>query len=195
MRVEIWRVESGTSFWTTGQDRTKKERRPIDFAIDMFGEGRKVSESTIVPMSWMTGKPWQTGVSKRWDIEDVYRSENTRRSAEWGRSLWMNALEDPPRGLYHIVLVDQSVTTYDDNRTEMRMSSDRRPRMSAEQPRHDKRLQESQARWRTEPRIFNFNYHPKPIRFIEPYSSILGVLSWAKYTVDLYSQDGRFRRV
>lgn len=40
-----------------GQDRTgraKKERRPIDFAIDMFGEGRKVSESTIVPMSWVT---------------------------------------------------------------------------------------------------------------------------------------------
>lgn len=65
----------------------------------------------------------------------------------------MDTLEDPPRGLHHIASVDQSVTTYDATRPEM--SSDRRPRMSAEQPRHDKRLQESQARWRTEPRIFH----------------------------------------
>lgn len=93
-----------------GQDRIGhgKERRPIDFAIDMFGTGRKVSESTIVPLSWMTGRPWQTGVRTK-----IYTTSegNQRISQVVWRSLWMNTLEDPPRGLYHIALVDQSVTS------------------------------------------------------------------------------------
>lgn len=71
MRVEILRVESGTSFWTTGQDRTKKERRPIDFAIDMFGEGRKEGVRIEDCAYVLDNLKAVADRSKRWDIDDV----------------------------------------------------------------------------------------------------------------------------